>query len=295
MFNCVHHVRILVDDADAMVQYMAQTFAMTPVKVQVYESLGMKNAIYKVGETNLEFTEPRMPSPPWGNIWRGKSQVCTTSRLASTGSQRWPKGWRRKAIRCASQAARAAVPRLSDGHAGPGKLVRFSLPSGGKEVLGLRGRESYQGACGSSHKGRRLRLRSEWMPGAWPSPLQVRPTSPCRALSRLAVETCPCYARQSCVGRGVFGPLGVLQYASRVTRWAKWCNVAGHSPRRRARHVPAPSPWSLRPRHTVCRDQLEQAWAELSAAIDLYHAMAMTFWLPETESALAQVERAHGL
>jgi hypothetical protein len=39
----------------------------------------------------------------------------------------------------------------------------------------------------------------------------------------------------------------------------------------------------------------EQAWAERSAAIDLYHAMAMTFWLPETESALAQVERAHGL
>jgi hypothetical protein len=47
MFNCVHHVRILVHDADEMVQYMAQTFAMTPVKVQVYESRGMKNAIYK--------------------------------------------------------------------------------------------------------------------------------------------------------------------------------------------------------------------------------------------------------
>ena len=109
MFKFVHHVRILVHDADAMVQYMAQTFAMTPVKVQVYESRGMKNAIYKVGETNLEFTW--MPTPPWGNIWRGKAPVCTTSRLASTGSQRWPRGWRRKAIPCASQAARAAVPK----------------------------------------------------------------------------------------------------------------------------------------------------------------------------------------
>ena len=68
MFKFVHHVRILVHDADAMVQYMAQTFAMTPVKVQVYESRGMKNAIYQVGETN-------------------------------------------KAIPCASQAARAAVPK----------------------------------------------------------------------------------------------------------------------------------------------------------------------------------------
>jgi tetratricopeptide (TPR) repeat protein len=35
----------------------------------------------------------------------------------------------------------------------------------------------------------------------------------------------------------------------------------------------------------------EQARAELSAAIDLYRAMDMTFWLPETEAALAQVER----
>ena len=57
MLQCVHHVRILVHDADAMVQYMAQTFAMTPVKVQVYASRGMKNAIYKVGETNLELAQ----------------------------------------------------------------------------------------------------------------------------------------------------------------------------------------------------------------------------------------------
>jgi tetratricopeptide (TPR) repeat protein len=36
--------------------------------------------------------------------------------------------------------------------------------------------------------------------------------------------------------------------------------------------------------------QREQAQAELSATIDLYRAMAMTFWLPETEAALAEVE-----
>jgi hypothetical protein len=36
-------------------------------------------------------------------------------------------------------------------------------------------------------------------------------------------------------------------------------------------------------------DQAEQAHAELSAAIDLYRAMDMTFWLPEAEAALAQV------
>ena len=35
--------------------------------------------------------------------------------------------------------------------------------------------------------------------------------------------------------------------------------------------------------------QGEQAHTKLSAAVDLYHAMEMTFWLPETEAALAQV------
>jgi tetratricopeptide (TPR) repeat protein len=34
----------------------------------------------------------------------------------------------------------------------------------------------------------------------------------------------------------------------------------------------------------------EQATAELSLAIDLYRAMDMTFWLPQAEAALAQVE-----
>jgi tetratricopeptide (TPR) repeat protein len=36
--------------------------------------------------------------------------------------------------------------------------------------------------------------------------------------------------------------------------------------------------------------QGEQAHAELSAAIELYRAMDMTFWLPQAEAALAQVE-----
>jgi len=36
--------------------------------------------------------------------------------------------------------------------------------------------------------------------------------------------------------------------------------------------------------------QQEQARTELSAAIGLYRAMDMTFWLPQTEATLAQVE-----
>ena len=38
--------------------------------------------------------------------------------------------------------------------------------------------------------------------------------------------------------------------------------------------------------------QWEQARAELAAAIDLYRAMDMTFWLPQTEAALARSDAA---
>jgi tetratricopeptide (TPR) repeat protein len=37
--------------------------------------------------------------------------------------------------------------------------------------------------------------------------------------------------------------------------------------------------------------QAEQARAELSTAMEMYRAMEMPFWLPQTETALAQVER----
>jgi tetratricopeptide (TPR) repeat protein len=37
--------------------------------------------------------------------------------------------------------------------------------------------------------------------------------------------------------------------------------------------------------------QREQASTELSTAIAMYRVMDMTFWLPQTEAALAQVER----
>jgi hypothetical protein len=40
----------------------------------------------------------------------------------------------------------------------------------------------------------------------------------------------------------------------------------------------------------VAAGQREQARAELGVAIEMYRDMAMTFWLPETEAALAQVE-----
>jgi methylmalonyl-CoA/ethylmalonyl-CoA epimerase len=68
MFNFVHHVRILVHNADDMVNYMEKSFGMKPVNVQVYPERGMKNAIYQVGQTNLEFTEPLDPTSGMGKF-----------------------------------------------------------------------------------------------------------------------------------------------------------------------------------------------------------------------------------
>ena len=66
---------------------------------------------------------------------------------------------------------------------------------------------------------------------------------------------------------------------------------AGPGPGRGAGHAPAPGPLPPGPGHAVCHDgQREQARAALSTAIAMYRAMEMTFWLPETEAALAQVE-----
>jgi len=66
MFNFVHHVRILVHDRDAMVDYIEKNFGMKPDRLQVYESRDMSNAIYMVGPTNFEVTEPLDPDSDMG-------------------------------------------------------------------------------------------------------------------------------------------------------------------------------------------------------------------------------------
>ena len=44
------------------------------------------------------------------------------------------------------------------------------------------------------------------------------------------------------------------------------------------------------PDATLAEAHYQQARAELSTAIALYRTMEMTFWLPQAEAALAQVE-----
>ena len=68
MLDFVHHVRILVHDADEMARYVRENFGMDPVKIEVFPERGMKNAIFKVGQTNLEFTEPLDPDSKMGQF-----------------------------------------------------------------------------------------------------------------------------------------------------------------------------------------------------------------------------------
>ena len=65
----------------------------------------------------------------------------------------------------------------------------------------------------------------------------------------------------------------------------------GPRPGRGTRHASAPGALPPRPRHAVCHDR--SARADPYRAVDCYRAvsaMEMTFWLPATEAALAQVD-----
>ena len=58
MLNSVHHIHYVVRDRDEMVEYIRQNFGMEPDDLHVIEERGMKDALYRVGETLIEITEP---------------------------------------------------------------------------------------------------------------------------------------------------------------------------------------------------------------------------------------------
>ncbi len=61
MFNSVHHIHYVVHDRDAMVDYIRQNFGTEPDDLNVIEERGMKDALYRAGETLIEITEPLDP------------------------------------------------------------------------------------------------------------------------------------------------------------------------------------------------------------------------------------------
>lgn len=61
MFKGVHHVHYVVHNRDAMMDYMEKNFGLKPDTLVVYEDRGMKDALYDVGETHIQITEPLNP------------------------------------------------------------------------------------------------------------------------------------------------------------------------------------------------------------------------------------------
>jgi len=57
MFNNVHHVHYVVHNRDEMVAYMEKNFGLKPTKLEDLGDRG-KDALYQVGPTLIEITEP---------------------------------------------------------------------------------------------------------------------------------------------------------------------------------------------------------------------------------------------
>jgi methylmalonyl-CoA/ethylmalonyl-CoA epimerase len=62
MFKFVHHVHYVVSDRDAMVAYLDKNFGMKPERLEDHADRGLKEALYQVGPTLIEFTQPTDPN-----------------------------------------------------------------------------------------------------------------------------------------------------------------------------------------------------------------------------------------
>ena len=60
MFTSIHHIHYVVRNRDEMVEYISNNFGMEPDDLHVVEGRGMKDALYRVGETLIEITEPAL-------------------------------------------------------------------------------------------------------------------------------------------------------------------------------------------------------------------------------------------
>ena len=61
MFKNVHHVHYVVSNRDEMVAYIEKSFGLKPDKLEHHEDRGMLDALYRVGPTLIEITQPTKP------------------------------------------------------------------------------------------------------------------------------------------------------------------------------------------------------------------------------------------
>ena len=62
MFQYVHHVHYLVRSRDAMIDYLEKTFGMKPHHILVNPVSHGRDALYDIGKTQIQITEPLDPA-----------------------------------------------------------------------------------------------------------------------------------------------------------------------------------------------------------------------------------------
>ena len=99
MFTSVHHVHYVVRNRDAMVAYIEKNFGLKPTNQEVHPGRG-KDAMYKVGTTLIELTEPLDPNSPMAK------------QLAASGPGVWHVAWRVPSVRQAAKELAAKGNKL---------------------------------------------------------------------------------------------------------------------------------------------------------------------------------------
>lgn len=72
MLNYVHHVHYVVPDLDAMVEYLEKNLGMKPKQKVEYKDRAIKEALYDVGQTTIQMSQPLDPNSSQGKFLAAK-------------------------------------------------------------------------------------------------------------------------------------------------------------------------------------------------------------------------------
>lgn len=68
MLNYVHHVHYVVGDLDEMMAYFEENLELKPYEIVDHGAGKVREALYKVGPTNIQLSQPRDPNSGQGKF-----------------------------------------------------------------------------------------------------------------------------------------------------------------------------------------------------------------------------------
>ena len=68
MLNYVHHVHYVVGDLDEMMAYFEKNFELKPYEVVEHANGKVREALFKVGQTNIQMSQPLDPNTGQGKF-----------------------------------------------------------------------------------------------------------------------------------------------------------------------------------------------------------------------------------